>query len=91
MPGLLEDYTVRQREYTLSGQPTATMGIQGDGKNWSEPYRFSVPLGNDLPAGNYQIRLQPISSGPALATAFRILEGEDAPYRFFREVQSDEE
>lgn len=87
--GLQSDYTLQQREYTLTGHPDTTLDISSDGRNWSEPYRLVVPLGEDMPNGTYKITLKPASSSTALATAFRLLEGQNAPYRFFREVQSD--
>ncbi|WP_417315890.1 hypothetical protein [Cycloclasticus pugetii] len=88
--GLQTDYTLTKREYTLQGHPDTTLGIQGDGRNWSEPYRFAVPLGDDIPNGTYTINLTPSSSGGALVAAFRILEGQQAPFRFFKEARSDQ-
>lgn len=88
--GLQNDYTLNQREYILTGHPGTTLDITGDGRNWSEPYDLVVPLGEDMPNGTYTITLRPASPSSALATAFRILEGQNAPYRFFREIQSDQ-
>jgi hypothetical protein len=85
-----EEYTFLNREYTLKPQENDTLAIGTRQTRWSEPLRVGVPLGADLPPGRYTISVEREQGLPLMVSAYRILEGEKAPYRFFVESQHEE-
>ncbi|WP_166263608.1 hypothetical protein [Marinobacter caseinilyticus] len=87
---MMSDYTFLNREYTLAPSGDQTLSLGTRQSLWSEPVRVAVPLGKDLPPGRYQITIDGDQAEPLLVSAYQILEGERAPYRFFMETQSEE-
>jgi len=85
-----EEYTFLNREYTLKPQENDTLAIGTRQTRWSQPLRVGVPLGADLPPGRYTISVEREQGPPLMVSAYRILEGEKAPYRFFVESQHEE-
>ncbi len=85
-----EDYTFFNREYTIRPSGDGTLNIGSRQANWSEPLRVGIPLGADLAPGRYQIAVDGTQGLPLMVSAYRILEGEKAPYRFFVESQHEE-
>ncbi|MDC0662937.1 hypothetical protein [Marinobacter sp. SS21] len=81
---VLSDYTILNRRFELAIAQQETLLLGTRSALWGTPVTVAVPLGEDLPAGRYQITVRPETEQPGLVAAYTIREGQRQSYRFFR-------
>ncbi len=82
----LVDSTYLHRIYDLRTVGTSrVMVLNADTETVDGGRRFFVPLGTDLPPGDYHIRIQPEQDTPAYLALYRLLPGQQVERAFLRE------
>ena len=74
---VLPSWTLRQREYDLRAQAGHDSILLGHSDQVDQGYRCFIRLGNDLPAGKYQIKVRCVDGDQdAYALLYRVVPGE---------------
>jgi hypothetical protein len=82
----LADSTFVQRLYDLRTEDTTRVTVLNtDAGTVDGGRRFFVPLGTDLPPGNYRIRIWPEQDAEAYLALYRLLPGQQLVRLFLRE------
>lgn len=82
----LADWTFVRRVYDLhSADESRVTVLNTDAATVDAGQRFFIPLGSDLPAGNYRIRIWPEQQAQAYLALYRLLPGQQLVRVFLRE------
>jgi hypothetical protein len=80
------DWTFAERVYDLQpATPTEVTVLNTRGQSVDGGRKFWIPLGADLPANSYRIRIRPTAAGRGYLVLYRLLPGQQMTRLFFRE------
>ncbi len=87
----LSGWTIHKRHYELQPNNRQYTALWGTQQQWLDGGQsFFIPLGDDLPAGDYPITLRQLSDGEGYISLSQLTPGTAEAYRLFREEGGDE-
>ena len=82
----LSGWTIHKRIYELQPNNRQYTALWGTQQQWLDGGQsFFIPMGDDLPTGNYPITLRQLSDGEGYISLSQLTPGTAEAYRLFRE------
>jgi hypothetical protein len=84
-PGPVAEWTFRDRCYDVRSEPIGAVPVLDGGPALGPAQRFFLPLGADLAAGTYRLRVTVEGQDPVHLVLYRVTPGAHEQLRWFRE------